>query len=180
MSRTLLPIRLATHKDAAALAALKLDTFRQTFLEDFAIPYPADDLARFEAETYSEAQVAAELADPARRIWVVEEAGGLIAYAHAGPCKLPHPDVQAGDWEFCQLYVRRHAQAAGLGTQLLDHVLDFFDAQGGPVWLGVWSGNLRAQHLYRQRGFAKVGDYQFCVGNWRDDEFILRRPARAR
>ena len=25
-------------------------------------------------------------------------------------------------------------------------------------------------------GFAKVGEYQFPVGAWRDDEFIFRRP----
>ncbi len=63
-------MRRATADDVAALAALKLATFREAFLEDFAIPYPEGDLARFEVETYGEPRIAAEIADPARATWV--------------------------------------------------------------------------------------------------------------
>ena len=41
--------------------------------------------------------------------------------------------------------------------------------------IGVWSGNLKAQKLYAAYGFEKAGDYQYPVGRWLDDEFILRR-----
>ena len=45
------------------------------------------------------------------------------------------------------------------------------------VWLGVWSGNVRAQQLYASRGFTKVGEYRFRVGETLDHEHILRRDA---
>lgn len=45
----------------------------------------------------------------------------------------------------------------------------------GPLWVGVWSGNLKAQKLYAAHGFEKAGEYQYPVGRWLDDEFILRR-----
>jgi RimJ/RimL family protein N-acetyltransferase len=45
----------------------------------------------------------------------------------------------------------------------------------GPVWLGVWSGNDRAQAVYARRGFRKVGEYGFPVGDWTDHEYILRK-----
>ncbi|HWJ69802.1 MAG TPA: GNAT family N-acetyltransferase [Sphingobium sp.] len=170
-------LRAATAQDVAALAALKLTTFRQTFLEEFAIPYPAHDLARFEAETYGEARIAAELADPAHHSWVCEAPDGtLLAYAHAGPCKLPHPDVTPRSGELYQLYVSRAAQGMGLGRQLLATALDWLaTTYPGPLWIGVWSHNARAQAVYAGAGFRKVGEYHFMVGDHRDEEYIFRR-----
>src|SRR4051812_16380691 len=50
LPKSMVQIRPARLEDAAVLAALKLVTFRQTFLQEgFGIPYPAADLAEFEA-----------------------------------------------------------------------------------------------------------------------------------
>ncbi|MBU0554768.1 MAG: GNAT family N-acetyltransferase [Alphaproteobacteria bacterium] len=170
-------LRRAGPDDAAPLAALKLACFRETFLEDLGVPYPPEDLARFEAEAYGVDTVASELADPAHATWVCESSsGGLIAYAHAGPCKLPHPEVTDGSGELYQLYVRRGHQGKGLGGGLLSSALGWLgEHYPGPVWLGVWSGNDRAQAVYAAAGFRKVGDYLFRVGDHQDEEYILRR-----
>jgi len=175
------PIRLATPRDLVPLSALKLQCFRETFgPTGFNIAYPPRDLARFEREAYGHDKVADELADPEHRTWVVEDArGALVAYAHAGPCKLPHPWVEDDDLELCQLYLRRDVQGRGLGKHLLDHVMGWMENAGpGALWLGVWQGNLKAQHVYAGRGFKVVGDYRFSVGEWHDEEFIMRRGAQ--
>ena len=170
-------LRAAGADDAAPLAGLKLAAFRETFIEGFAIPYPPYDRARFEQTSYSLATVAAELGDPEKATWVVEADGALLGYAHVGPCKLPHPEVGAWAGELYQLYLLKSAQGLGLGKQLMDIAFAHLAAtRPGPIWLGVWSGNLKAQAFYAALGFAKVGEYQFPVGAWRDDEFIYRRP----
>ena len=169
-------IRPAALPDIEALSALKLETFRETFLEGFAIPYPPDDLAAFEMSSYGPDRIKAELEDGTHATWVAEADGRLLGYAHVGPCKLPHPEAEPGAGELYQLYARRAAQGLGLGRQLLDIALDHLaEARPGPVWLGVWSGNLKAQAVYAKRGFRKVGDYRFPVGTWEDEEFIFRR-----
>ena len=170
-------LRRARTDDVTALAALKLACFREAFLEDFAIPDPPADLAIFELGCYGEAKVAQELADPMHASWVYEAAdGSLLAYAHAGPCKMPHPDATPQSGELYQLYVRRAAQGMGLGRQLLSASLDWLAEHfSNGLWIGVWSGNARAQAIYAAAGFRKVGDYTFYVGNHRDAEFILRR-----
>jgi len=72
--------------------------------------------------------------------------------------------------------VSKAAQGLGLGTKLLDVALDWMAANtDGPVWIGVWSGNMKAQRLYAAYGFETAGEYQYPVGTWLDDEFILRR-----
>ena len=169
-------LRPAQPDDVVRLAALKLETFRETFIDGFAIPYPPADLALFEAASYSPAAVAGELADSGRMNWLVEADGRLLAYAQVGPCKLPHPEVKQGEGELYQIYVRSEAQGLGLGKQLLATALDHLAAtRPGAVWLGVWSGNRKAQAVYRKIGFDKVGEYQFPVGSWRDEEYIFRR-----
>ncbi len=173
-----LPIRLASFQDAAALSALKVRCFRETFLtEGFDIPYPPAELARFEDESYGIPRIEAELADSSHATWVVEAADGdLVAYAHAGPCKLPHPEADPSQGELYQLYIRRSHQGLGLGQSLLSLSLDWLaTTYPGPVWLGVWSGNEKAQRFYARLGFGKVGDYHFMVGDHADAEFIFRR-----
>lgn len=169
-------IRGALPEDVDRLAALKLETFRETFIDGFAIPYPAADLRAFEDASYSPGTIAAELADPKRATWVAERGGRLLGYAQVGPCKLPHPEASRDHGELYQLYVRGEAQGLGLGRDLLAVALRHLEAtHPGPIWLGVWSGNHKAQKVYRKAGFAKVGDYKFPVGSWHDEEFIFRR-----
>ncbi|GLT00655.1 N-acetyltransferase [Sphingobium jiangsuense] len=174
-------IRDASPDDAWQLAALKRRTFRETFVEGaMAVSYAEEDLAIFEEESYSPEAVRAELADPARHQWVAEdEAGELVAYAHVGPCKLPHEEARPDHGEVYQLYIVAEWQGAGLGRQLLDRAIGWLEERRpGPIWIGVFSGNLRAQAIYVSRGFVKVGDYEFRVGAHRDREFIMRRDPR--
>ena len=169
-------IRRAGPADTSALSELKHATFRETFLEDFGIPYPPADLALFEAEHHAPAAVAASLGDPQLDTWVAEQDGQLIGYVQVGPCKLPHPDARPAHGELRQIYVSRATQGRGHGRDLLRLALDHIETtRGGPIWLGVWSGNERAQALYRACGFGAVGRYLFAVGRWLDEELIFRR-----
>lgn len=171
-------IRPARPDDAKALGVLGRQTFIDTFVaqDGFAIPYPADDLAAFLDASFTTETTKKKLAEPGAAWWVAERDGDLLAFANAGPNGLPHPEATPANMELRRLYVGKAAQGLGLGTQLLKLSLDWMEANtDGPLWIGVWSGNLKAQKLYAAYGFEKAGEYQYPVGDWRDDEFILRR-----
>lgn len=169
-------IRPARLDDAEALGALGRQTFIDTFVDGFGIPYPQADLERFLAQSFDPEPTRLKLQEPGAAWWVAEADDGLIAFANAGPNTLPHPEADPSHMELRRLYVSKAAQGTGLGTRLLHLSLDWMQAHtAGPLWIGVWSGNLKAQRLYAAHGFEKAGEYQYPVGDWRDDEFILRR-----
>jgi GNAT superfamily N-acetyltransferase len=169
-------IRTATPEDARALADLGRETFVETFVRGFAIPYPAQDLALFLDAAFSVETILKKLDEPGAAWWVAERDGELLAFANTGPNTLPHPDGKASHAELRRLYVGKSAQGLGLGTKLLTLALEWMEAHtDGPLWVGVWSGNLKAQKLYAAYGFETVGEYDYPVGAWNDHEFIMKR-----
>jgi len=169
-------IRPAVAADIPQLSKLGARTFVDTFVHGFGIPYPQADLDAFCEEAFGEAALTRSLADPAQGWWVAEADGRIEGFANIGPCSLPHPEADAANGELKRLYIGKEAQGKGVGTALLHIALaamaERFD---GPEWIGVWSGNDKAVRLYGHYGFHPVGEYKFPVGDWLDDEFILRR-----
>jgi ribosomal protein S18 acetylase RimI-like enzyme len=177
MSAAMHTIRPAKPSDLAQLSALGRRTFVETFRDGFGIPYPQADLDTFIEEAFGEFSIAQALADRDQTWWVAaDETGRLGGFANIGPCALPHPDASEANGELKRLYIGKHAQGQGLGTKLLDTALAAMAERfTGPEWIGVWSGNDKAVRLYGHYRFHRVGEYKFPVGDWLDDEFILRR-----
>jgi ribosomal protein S18 acetylase RimI-like enzyme len=169
-------LRRATPADADVVAAIGV----ATFTESFGHLYPPADLAAFLAETHATGRILADLANPAKAVWLAQAQGETIGYALAGPCDLPHDHARPGDGELKRLYLLKRAQNGGLGGRLFDTALAWLQRDGPrTVWIGVWSENHGAQRLYARRGFVRVGGYGFRVGATIDREFILRRAAES-
>jgi ribosomal protein S18 acetylase RimI-like enzyme len=168
-----MPIRRATAADVPALATLGGFAFTEAFGHN----YPPEDLAAFLASAYSEAAMAKLVTTADIAVWLAGVPGTApVAFAIAGPCKLPVAELEPTAGEIRQLYVRAAAQGRQLGTDLLVTVLDWLAAQGrSPLYVGVWSKNPGAQRLYARFGFEKVGEYDFPVGRVLDREFILKQ-----
>jgi ribosomal protein S18 acetylase RimI-like enzyme len=169
-----LTLRRATVEDADTVSSLGARTFIQTF--DYL--YPPADLEAFIAYAYGLEKTRESLADPDKATWLLEDDGEAIGYASAGPCGLPHDDVQPGDGELYRIYVLKERQGGGKGSMLLNAALEWLEKDGPrTLWIGVWSENFGAQKLYQRMGFEKAGEYFFPVGEVRDLEFILKRSS---
>ncbi len=169
-------IRLATFADIPTLSRLGRQTFVETFIDGFGIPYSQSDLASFLPAAYGEEAIAGYQADPDYQHFIVESDGEAVGYALVGPNGLPHDDARPEDGELKRIYLLKSAQGLGAGKALYNASIQWLERNGpSRIWLGVWSGNEKAQAFYAHNGFAKVGEYQFVVGETLDHEFIMLR-----
>jgi ribosomal protein S18 acetylase RimI-like enzyme len=162
-------VRRATPADAPTIAALSRRVFIDTFVRDFQIAYDPVELEAFLDEYHGEARMLVRIGESASEAWVAEVDGVLAGYATAGPMTLPHPDAGPQDRELYRLYVLHDFHGTGAAAALMDAVINKVQ------WLGVWSGNLRAQRFYARYGFQKAGEYDYPVGRTIDREFILQK-----
>ncbi|WP_369026096.1 N-acetyltransferase family protein [Qipengyuania sp. RANM35] len=167
-------LRPATIDDAQELA----DFGRESFAAAFAHLYRPEDLAAFNAESYSPEAVEAEIAGDTCTYRIAEEDGQIVGY-----CKLRYPSKLAGHsqatnpLELGQLYTDPSMTGTGIGAKLMDWALDVArDGGHDSVLLSVWSGNHRAQKFYERYGFAKIADIHFKVGEQLDEEFLYELP----
>ena len=160
--------------DVPALAAFA----RMSFVDKFGHIYRPEDLDPFLEDTFSEAAVAAEIADPLRRYRIaVDDAGTLAGY-----CKIALTSGFPGHvrgrrpMELKQLYADPQRTGQGIGGALMDWAMAEFRAEGADeVHISVWSENHDAQRFYARHGFAKLADVDFWVGRHRDHEFLYAR-----
>jgi ribosomal-protein-alanine N-acetyltransferase len=84
----------------------------------------------------------------------------------------------AGEAHVLNLCVAEPYRFRGVGSQLLEHLLDFAKSLGvGDVFLEVRPSNTVAIRLYQSRGFAQIGvrrGYYQAVGG-REDAVVLRK-----
>ncbi len=169
----MLTIRRATPGDVDALSAIS----RDTFVETFGHLYTPQDLATHLDTMYAPEKYRDAIEEQGSVAWLlIDDENHVQGYAYAGPCSLPHQDVQPGDLELKRLYLRRTLQNGGWGAKLFAEA-EAWMRRNGPasIWIGVWSENSGAQRFYARHGYEKVGEYLYPVGETRDLEFILKK-----
>jgi GNAT superfamily N-acetyltransferase len=165
-------IRRANPEDASLLAELGARTFSETFAADNS----PEDMAAYLAASFTPAQQAAELADPASTFLIAEVGGRAAGYAklRAGE---PAEGVE-GDKpvELVRLYVLHEWLGRGVGSELMSACLDEARRAGHEtIWLGVWERNGRAQAFYRKWDFRAVGAHVFQLGSDPQTDTLMER-----
>lgn len=114
-------------------------------------------------------------------MWIAADREGPVGYTCVGPCTLPMPDLPELSGELGRLYLLQRGQGAGVGKLLLDRALNFLEEHFEHIFLSVYAENRKAQEIYARRGFVKVHDYEFMVGNHADPEWIMQlQPMQTR
>ena len=153
-------VRPATVDDAARLA----DVARRLFHDTFAADNRPEDMAAYEAATYSPALQRAEIADPAGLVLVAELGDAWAGYAHLGGGE-PPPGVAGPALELRRFYVDPAWHGRGVAQALMAAVRAAARERGArSLWLGVWERNPRAIAFYAKCGFADVGSQPFTLG----------------
>ena len=156
----------ATPQDAAAIAALHVAVWRQTY----ATLAPPEALARLdEAHRLRAWSTLLAQPDPRRRIRLAKQGAELVGFVACGPPADPTFGPQFGPCgEIKHLYVRADARRSGLGGQLLnDARRALADAGFDGAGLGVVRQNLPARAFYQRLRGTEAGDFTDPGPLWR-------------
>jgi ribosomal protein S18 acetylase RimI-like enzyme len=165
-------IRVATLADAALLARMGEETFRDTFAADNT---PAD-MEAYVAAAFGEAQQAAELADPHTRVLIAEIGGEAVGYVRLITGPAPARVAAQRPMEISRFYARTTWIGRGVGAALMTRALHEAQANGcDAAWLGVWERNLRAIAFYERWGFRAVGEQVFVLGSDPQRDLVMVR-----
>ena len=164
-------LRLATPTDAAILARLG----RESFVAKFGHLYAPEDLSAYLAEAQTEKARLAELARDDLVCCLAVSGKELAGYCKLGlACGWPEMVRGKHAIELKQLYTDPAMTGQGIGAMLMDWALAEARRRGADeIQLSVWSENEGAQRFYARRGFEKVGETTFRVGNHIDEEFVF-------
>jgi ribosomal protein S18 acetylase RimI-like enzyme len=171
-------IRTATADDAGRLAALAAVTF------PLACPPESrpEDIAAHLANTLSESNFRAYLADPEITVLVIDADGELRGYSLLVARPTRDPDVTAvlselPCTELSKCYVHPDHHGLGAAAELMHASLAAAAGAGARgLWLGVNSQNARAIRFYEKSGFRRVGTKSFQLGTTVEHDFVMERP----
>jgi RimJ/RimL family protein N-acetyltransferase len=165
-----LTLRPVTAADAPALAQVA----RASFAETFGHLYAPENLAAF-LEQHTPENWAAQIADPAYAIRLVEADRTPAGYVKLGPPSLPFTPEQ-GAIELRQFYLLKPHHGTGFAPEMMAWVIAEAQARGfSALYLSVFTENVRARRFYARYAFEEVGPYTFKVGNHEDEDIVMRR-----
>jgi ribosomal protein S18 acetylase RimI-like enzyme len=166
-------IRRATPADAARLAALGEQAFREAWA---AFNDPAD-MDAYCAAHFTPPHIRADLARKDVQYFLATSEGQPAGYLRTQAASPPACVSGRSPAEISRLYVLGHWHGTGVAHALMAAVLDALATDGRDVaWLAVWQRARRAQAFYRKWGFATVGTTTFQLGRDLQEDFVMQRP----
>ncbi|MBF2717659.1 GNAT family N-acetyltransferase [Agrobacterium vitis] len=163
-------IREATFDDASSLAAISLEIWFGTFLQNGINAFFADyALQRYTPDRYKDI-----LSRSSDKIWVSQNSEGIDGFIRVITGSVA-PATPYSDTEISTLYVQPQHQRQGVGKELLKEVRHFCAQTDRPdVWLSVNAKNERAIKFYSRCGFEKFGETNYRIGDQTYPNDILR------
>lgn len=165
-------IREATIDDAAALTAVGVETF----VETWALLTDPDDLKAYLDIAYSADSILSDLKNPDITYFIAEDEGRVIGFS-----KLSRRQELA-EWitdrclEICRLYVYKEYHDHKVGKLLMEASIELAEKENmESVVLGVWENNLRAVAFYKKWDFKMVGTHPFVLGKKVDMDWVMMK-----
>ena len=156
-----LSIRQADASDTNIICTLSVTTFYEAYFEQD----DSRDLADYVLESFSPAQIEAELNSADSTFFIAESNGKAVGYAKLRENSRVDCLENETAIELHRIYILERAKGKGVGGELMNRCFETARAKGyKTIWLGVWEENPTARKFYEKLGFVKVGKLQFPYG----------------
>ena len=168
-------IRLTEPELADAQSLSELGS--QTFVQSYECVLAREQLMAYVNQAFATERIVQELKDPGIFYLLVRDGERACAYAKLIPSEVPASLPLAQAIELKRLYVIPEYWRQGVGTRLMEALLDWASAHDYPhMWLRVWQKNARAIAFYQRWRFRPVGQEPYHVGDCCETVQLMVRP----
>jgi diamine N-acetyltransferase len=166
----LLHVKKASENDAQLLAQLGAKTFYDTFH----MHHTQADMDAYLQQTYTEKQLAINLADNSIYYALAYNGNDAVGYLKLKFAST-HALLTGKQVELEKIYVTQAALGGGAGKLLMDYAIaQAKQAQCAVMFLGVWEENKRAVAFYKKYGFEVFTTRTFQLGTNLCDDFLMK------
>jgi GNAT superfamily N-acetyltransferase len=167
--------RIATAVDNVILAEMGARTFSDTYAKD----NTPDDIAAYQAASFSPQIQAGKLADPSTFFIIAEVDDIPAGYAQLNLGTAPEEIIGTRAIEIERIYSDKVWIGQGVGAALMSACIELAAEKGcDTIWLGVWEHNPRAIAFYTKWGFKIVGSHVFVLGNDVQNDLLMQRTVK--
>lgn len=133
-----------------------------------------DDMARFLDTKYDTNVLRKEIENPESKFFFLLVNSAVAGYlkVNVGSAQTEHIARDALELE--RIYLDAPYQHQGLGNLLYDKAESIARAKyKSAMWLGVYEHNIPAQHFYRKKGFKRISQHIYQVGDDPQIDYLL-------
>lgn len=166
--------RYGQREDAEEIASLGAHVFYVSFSKLM----PAEDLRIYLHETYSAANISAELESALNVFIVALEKGRIVGFLQltlnaSEPC-IDHVESKI---QLNRLYVSDEHQGLGIGKNLMARAEREAKNMGMKnIWLASWEKNTDVEQIYKKAGYTKAGSMTFILGSTQLKDWVMIKP----
>ena len=168
----MIEIKKITLNDLAALKALSIKTFTDTFAKD----NTPEDLKGYLNQAYTEEKLISELQNKQSEFYFIYSDDRLAGYLKINVNDTQTEIIEEGALEIERIYIDSDFKRLGLGKMLYNKAIERAKALNKTaIWLGVWEHNFSAMKFYHKMGFTQVGEHSFYMGEDEQTDLIMKK-----
>ncbi|WP_430602056.1 hypothetical protein IGJ02_002266 [Enterococcus sp. DIV0724b] len=167
----MIEIKKITLNDLAALRALSIKTFTDTFAKD----NTPEDLKEYLDQAYTEEKLANELQNQDSEFYFIYSNEQLSGYLKINVNEAQTETIEEDALEIERIYIDSNFKRLGLGKMLYHKAIERAkELNKTSIWLGVWERNFSAMKFYHKMGFIQVGQHSFYMGEDEQIDLIMK------
>jgi len=168
----MIEIKKITLNDLAALKALSIKTFTDTFAKD----NTPKDLKEYLDQAYTEEKLANELQNKDSEFYFIYSNEELSGYLKINVNDAQTETIEEDALEIERIYIDSNFKRLGLGKMLYHKAIERAkELNKTSIWLGVWEKNFSAMKFYHKMGFTQVGQHSFYMGEDEQIDLIMKK-----
>ncbi|MGX7149403.1 GNAT family N-acetyltransferase [Enterococcus ureasiticus] len=168
----MIEIKKISIDDLAALKALSIKTFTDTFAQE----NTPEDLKNYLDQAYTDEKLTSELRNKQSEFYFIYSNEELAGYLKINIDDAQTESIGEDALEIERIYIDLNFKRLGLGKMLYSKAIERAkELNKTSIWLGVWEYNFSAMKFYQKMGFTQIGNHSFYMGEDEQIDLIMKK-----